>query len=749
MSRTSWRQVAPIALAIGAILAGLLGAAAPASAAQLKSASSRTVTTPAADRVLVTETFPFPQATDTFQTQSPLVTGPDGALWFLHGTDDVGRMTTDGVYTRFAAYPPGGLSWVGAHLVRDDRGGFLYVVAVGEAYVPHVMHIALNGAVSEIPQPEGTTLTGGLIAGSDGTAWYEASSAQDSATSDIVVRVAHGVARPFAVAGDAYSIVPTDDGGAWVGVRGSLTRIAPDGTVTVPPGVAGRVASNLWPGTGNSLWYVGGIVGDSVGRVGLVQADGSVVERPLGAGVSLLPGTQQAQRSETWINVVKQDGSQAVYVGTTPANLRPIPLSVSSAQLFTGIESGGRLWIVDHSVTSDGKLMSRILSLGVDGSVQDRAELSDGQFWPLAAEPDGTILLTGDTVRGGDIPGASQVLALRPDGALLRGAVDDTAVFRAAFDAQGRPWFVTRTGIATVGDATAERLGGGDRYEAAVAIARAAFPSGAPVLYVASGENFPDALSAGPLAAASHGPLLLTLGGALPAATRAGIVTLAPSKIVVVGGPAAVSDAVVAQLRKLAPTVQRVSGPDRYAVSRGIVAANQHPGKPLFVATGMGYADAVTAGAAAARSGGQLLLVPGGWAGLPAGYASFIRGLHPSSIAVVGGPVAVSDGILAGLRGIAATTRYGGADRYAVSAAVLKGFGTPSTHIYLTTGQNFPDALAAAPLAGRTGATLATVPGGCVPVDTFRAIQRLRPTSVTILGGTSAVGADVAWLRNC
>ncbi|QIZ98794.1 cell wall-binding repeat-containing protein [Leifsonia sp. PS1209] len=101
------------------------------------------------------------------------------------------------------------------------------------------------------------------------------------------------------------------------------------------------------------------------------------------------------------------------------------------------------------------------------------------------------------------------------------------------------------------------------------------------------------------------------------------------------------------------------------------------------------------------------------------------------------------------MRGIAATTRYGGADRYAVSAAVLKGFGTPSTHIYLTTGQNFPDALAAAPLAGRTGATLATVPGGCVPVDTFRAIQRLRPSSVTILGGTSAVGADVAWLRNC
>lgn len=752
MSSISLKRTAPIALAIVAIMMGLLGTAVPAAAVGPSSASLPAPASPAADRILVTPTFAYPQTTDTFQTQSPLVNGPDGALWFTFGTNDIVRMTTSGVYTRFAAYPPGGISSVGSHLVRDDRNGFTYVVAVGEPQVAHVMHIAIDGTVSEIPLPAGATWADYLNAGSDGTAWYQGTFAGGSDNSDIAVRITHGAARAFTVPGRIISIVPTDDGGAWVSLRGSLTRIAPDGTVSSPPSVNGVLMSSVWPGAGNALWYVGRIPGDGLSRAGLVQPDGTVAERTLGTNFSTAwPMTRQAQRSATWINSELADGTHAIFAGTTPSNLRLIALPAPETLQASGIESGGRLWAVDssHMDLASGTGVAHLLSIGLDCSVQDRADLRDSDVRPVAAEQDGTILLVGQSFQDGLTSVATQVLALRPGGTLLRGAVDVGNVNSVTLDAQGRPWLATNTGIATIAEATANRLGGGDRYEAAVAIARASFPNGAPVVYVASGENFPDALSAGPLAAANHGPLLLTLGGGLPGATRAGIVALAPSKIVVVGGPAAVSDSVVAQLLALAPTVQRVSGPDRYAVSHGIVAANQHSGKPLFVATGTGYADAVTAGAAAARAGGQLLLVPGGWAGLPAGYASFIRTLHPSSIAVVGGPVAVSDGILTELRGVATTTRYGGADRYAVSAAVLRAFGDPSAHLYLTTGQNFPDALAAAPLAGRSGATVATVPGGCVPDDTFRAIQNLRLTAVTVLGGTSAVGSSVTWARPC
>jgi putative cell wall-binding protein len=733
-----------VALGIVALVAGVFGTALPAAA------SAPAPATPAADRVLVTPTFPYPQATDRFQTQSPLVTGPDGALWFTHGLNDVVRMTTAGVYKRFAAYPSAGPTWVGSSLVRDDQGGFTYEVSVGDPDSPHVMHVSLDGVTSEIPLPAGVTQVEGLVAGNDGTVWYEGTLAPYSATTDLVVRISHGVARALTVPGRANTIVPTDDGGAWVSVRGSLTRIAPDGTVVSPPSVAGRIMSYVWPGTADSLWYVAGIAGDPSVRAGLVQPDGTVEEKTLGTNLSLmLPITRQPQRSATWINAELADRTQAVFAGTTPANLHLIPLPVASAQQPTGVESGGRLWLVDNSGVTDGRGTAHLLSVGLDGSVRDQADLVDSRVVVVGDEPDGTILMRGDAYEGGLTSDATQIVALHPDGSLVRGGLDWDTAYGVTLDPQGRPWFSTRTGISTLADATSDRLGGGDRYEAAVTIAKAAFPSGAPVIFVASGENFPDALSAGPLAAANHGPLLLTLGGGLPAATRAEIVALSPSKIVVVGGAAAVSDAVVAQLRHLAPTVQRVSGADRYAVSRGIVAANQHSGKPLFVATGMGFADAVTAGAAAARSGGQLLLVPGTWGGLPAGYASFIRGLRPSSIAVVGGPLAVSGGIVSELSGVATTTRYGGSDRYAVSAAILRAFGTPSTHVYLTTGQNFPDALAAAPLAGRSDATVATVPGGCVPDDTFHAIQDLQLSRVTLLGGPTAVGSNVAWLRTC
>ena len=74
--------------------------------------------------------------------------------------------------------------------------------------------------------------------------------------------------------------------------------------------------------------------------------------------------------------------------------------------------------------------------------------------------------------------------------------------------------------------ANVQRIGGADRYATAALIAAEtvrAWPSAAstaPCL-VATGENFPDALAASPLAAAKGRPILLTRGAALPAVTEA------------------------------------------------------------------------------------------------------------------------------------------------------------------------------------------------------------------------------------
>ena len=118
------------------------------------------------------------------------------------------------------------------------------------------------------------------------------------------------------------------------------------------------------------------------------------------------------------------------------------------------------------------------------------------------------------------------------------------------------------------------RIAGVDRYSTAAAIAGRAFPGGAPVVYLATGESFPDGLAAGPAAAHQGGPLLLTRGGSLPGATRDALRSLAPSKVVIVGGVGAVSGAVAQAVRDALPqaVVARVAGTDRYDTAAKLAA---------------------------------------------------------------------------------------------------------------------------------------------------------------------------------
>jgi putative cell wall-binding protein len=96
-----------------------------------------------------------------------------------------------------------------------------------------------------------------------------------------------------------------------------------------------------------------------------------------------------------------------------------------------------------------------------------------------------------------------------------------------------------------------ERLSGPDRYATAARIALR-FYQEAAVVYLASGETFPDALAAGGIPDVEDGPVLLTQRDTLPEATREALANLNVAHLRVLGGPAAISDAVVAQAREAA-----------------------------------------------------------------------------------------------------------------------------------------------------------------------------------------------------
>lgn len=95
-----------------------------------------------------------------------------------------------------------------------------------------------------------------------------------------------------------------------------------------------------------------------------------------------------------------------------------------------------------------------------------------------------------------------------------------------------------------VGDATL-RMAGSDRFLTAAAIADTVWDyENTIVVYLANGQNFPDALGLG-ASTLDLGPLLLVTRDALPEVTRAQLERLRPCLVVAAGGGAAVSDAVL------------------------------------------------------------------------------------------------------------------------------------------------------------------------------------------------------------
>ncbi|MET4640083.1 cell wall-binding repeat-containing protein [Mycetocola sp. 2940] len=325
-------------------------------------------------------------------------------------------------------------------------------------------------------------------------------------------------------------------------------------------------------------------------------------------------------------------------------------------------------------------------------------------------------------------------------GSILSGACAATAVV------------VPAKGVAG-GSETVKRLAGSDRYATAVRIAQEYAPDG-NVVYIASGQNFPDALSAATAAAAQEGPLLLTLPDRLLETVKREIQRLAPATIVVAGGSTAVSDAVYQQLSELAPSIRRDAGSDRYETSRILTQNAFEAGtvSEAFFATGSNFPDALSASAAAGSVGGPLILVHGTAASVDQATQALISSLGISSAKVAGDVGVVSAGVassLAATPGVTSVTRLAGGDRFATSSAINRASFATAPTVYFATGSGFADALAGAALAARDGAPLYVVPSDCVPSYVPTDLQALGTTQRVLLGSTAALSDAVGNLTVC
>jgi putative cell wall-binding protein len=276
-------------------------------------------------------------------------------------------------------------------------------------------------------------------------------------------------------------------------------------------------------------------------------------------------------------------------------------------------------------------------------------------------------------------------------------------------------------------------------------------------VYIASGTSFPDALAGGAAAGKAQAPILLVQSDWISGSVLSQLAALKPKNIVILGGTGVIDSAVQKALAQYtasgsASAVTRVGGTDRYQTSAELATANFSAGvKNAYVAVGSNWPDALSGSAVAASTAtsGPMLLVDSNT--IPSTVASALATLKPQKITIFGGTGVVSPTVATALQAYTASksassvVRIGGKDRYATSSSIaLTEFSAGVPAAYAASGTDFPDALAAAPLASLSGAApVLLVTQNTIPSDTGTALSGIKPKSIAVIGGSGAVAAAV------
>jgi len=296
------------------------------------------------------------------------------------------------------------------------------------------------------------------------------------------------------------------------------------------------------------------------------------------------------------------------------------------------------------------------------------------------------------------------------------------------------------------------RLAGPARETTAIEVSRAAWPSGAGTVILATSLDYADALSAAAAAGRASASLLLTPASAIPPAVITEISRLNPKRIVLVGGVGALSAKVASQAAAAAPhaKVERVAGANRYATSR-IAAELGGQSAQVLIATGRDYPDALSAAAVGNSTGSPVLLVDGKKSGIDEATLATLRKVGATSVTVVGGTGVVTSGVERSLRAAGLTvTRVAGANRYETNDAVVqKYYPTSALKVLFASGAGYADALSGSVLAGRWGAPLLLTKPTCVVPSAAEFMRRAGTESVVLIGGEGVLSSGVSALRGC
>lgn len=236
------------------------------------------------------------------------------------------------------------------------------------------------------------------------------------------------------------------------------------------------------------------------------------------------------------------------------------------------------------------------------------------------------------------------------------------------------------------------RIGGNNRYQTSVRISQEGWNS-SNVVVLATGDTFPDALSAAPLAAKYNAPILLTNSKKLNSEIVDEIKRLGAKKVYIIGGYGAVTKDVESILASINVASQRIQGSNRYDTSVEI-AKELGNMDTCVIATGNNFPDALSIAPFAAYNQNPILLINN--SKVPDSVRNYINDNNIQHTLVIGGTGVISESTKNTLPD---AVRLAGKNRYETNFEIISTMGANTSYVYLATGLNFPDALAGAPLA--------------------------------------------------
>lgn len=199
-------------------------------------------------------------------------------------------------------------------------------------------------------------------------------------------------------------------------------------------------------------------------------------------------------------------------------------------------------------------------------------------------------------------------------------------------------------------------------------------------------------------------------------------------------------------------TATRIFGDDRYGTSRAIAETfPERPGRNAVLVRGDAFADALGAGRLAGSGGdahGPIILTTP--SDLHPEALAALRAADVEIVHIVGSELAIAPAVEQDLRDEGFTVlRHGGEDRYETAAKVNDPGLTsdcecfPEDTAFVASGELFPDALAAGPLAWREGFPLLLTRRDELPEPT-RELLASYAKRVYVLGGQNVISEDVA-----